>query len=342
MTDGLRIERFEGSGREWDALVQRSAGWTHFHRHGWRDVIHRVFGHECVYLAARDSDGCLVGILPVVRVKSMLFGHFLVSMPFLNHGGPLGSAVAVRELATHAAELARREGAALLELRSRLPLAIELPTSHRKIAVVLDLPPGDPERLWKQFDAKVRSQVRRPMKAGLTVRFGLDQVEPFFAVFSRHMRDLGTPTQPRTFFETIAQTFPDDVWFGCAYLAGQPIAGGCGLRWGTEFEMTWASALRDYSQLAPNMLLYWAFIERAAREGLTQFSFGRCTPGSGTHRFKQQWGGRDTPLWWYQAGRRAATPSPHEGALALGPMVWKRLPLAVATSLGPRLVRYLP
>jgi len=338
----VRIEDFEGSGREWDALVRRSEGWTHFHLHGWRDVIHSVFGHECLYLAARDSGGCLVGILPLVRVKSALFGHFLVSMPFLNHGGPLGSGIAVRKLATHAAELARRQGASLLELRSRVPLPIAFSTSHRRIGVVLDLPAGHPDRLWTQLDAKVRSQVRRPMKQGITVRFGLDQVESFFAVFSRHMRDLGTPTQPLSFFKRIAERFPDDVWCGCAYLGSQPIAGGCGLRWGREFEMTWASSLREHNRLAPNMLLYWAFMERAVREGLMLFNFGRCTPGSGTHRFKRQWGSRDTELWWYQAGSRTATPSPDQGALALGPMMWKRLPLALATALGPRLVRYLP
>ena len=342
MQGDVRIEDFEGSGGEWDALVRRSEGWTHFHLYGWRDVIHRVFGHECVYLAARDSGGGLVGILPLVRVKSALFGHFLVSMPFLNHGGPLGSGIAVRKLATHAAELARRQHAALLELRSRIPLPIELPTSHRKIAVVLDLPPGDPDQLWKQLTPKVRSQVRRPMKEGITVRFGPDQVDSFFAVFSHHMRDLGTPTQPLALFKCIAESFPDDVWFGCAYRDDQPVAGGCGFRWGQEFEMTWASALREHSHLAPNMLLYWAFMERAIREGLALFNFGRCTPESGTHRFKRQWGSRDTTLWWYQAGRRTATPSPDQGALALGPMVWKRLPLTLATALGPRLVRYLP
>ena len=69
------------------------------------------------------------------------------------------------------------------------------------------------------------------------------------------------------------------------------------------------------------MLLYWAFMERAVREGLRIFNFGRCTPGAGTHRFKRQWGSRDEPLWWYQhgPGGAAATPSPDAGAYAWGP-----------------------
>ena len=232
----------------------------------------------------------------------------------------------------------------LLELRSRTRLPISLPVSHRKITVVLDLPPGDPDALWKGFDAKVRSQIRRPQKDGVTIRFGRDQVEPFFRVFSRHMRDLGTPTQPRRLFEMIAASFPEDVWFGCAYLGDRPIAGGCGFRWGDEFEMTWAAALREFNRSAPNMLLYWAFLERAAREGLAVFNFGRCSPGGGTHRFKLQWGSREEPLWWYGLAHheRATTPSPDDAAYAWGPRVWRRLPVGMATALGPRIVRFIP
>lgn len=340
----MTVERFAGPPAAWDELVRRSSGWTPFHLYAWRHVLEQVFGHECLYLATRDRHGALSGILPLVRVKSLVFGHYLVSMPFVNYGGPLGEDAAIHELVAHAVEVAREDGVTLLELRSRRPLPLDLAVSHRKITVVRDLAPGDPDRLWRELPAKVRSQVRRPQKEGVEVRFGPDQVTPFFAVFSRHMRDLGTPTLPLRFFECLAETFPADVWFGCAYLASTPIACGCGFRWGGEFEMTWASARREYSRIAPNMLLYWTFIERAAREGLATFNFGRCTPGGSTHRFKQQWGGSDEPLWWYQAaaGRRAATPSPDEGAFALGPRLWRHLPLAFATALGPRIVRYIP
>src|SRR5712692_10507118 len=129
----MRIEPFEGAKDEWDAVVRRSPGWTHFHLYDWRTVIERVFRHECIYLGARDDGGGLAGILPLVRVKSLLFGHYLVSMPFLNYGGPLGCDEAVRQLADHAAETAREDGATLLELRSSRPLPVALAVSHRRI-----------------------------------------------------------------------------------------------------------------------------------------------------------------------------------------------------------------
>jgi FemAB-related protein (PEP-CTERM system-associated) len=343
---GLTVAPYDGESAAWDALVRASAGWSHFHLWGWKPVIERTHRHPCVYLAAHQG-GALAGVLPLVRVRSRLFGHYLVSMPFLNYGGPLGSADAVRALTAEAVAMAGRDGVKLLELRSREPLPVDLPVSHRKITVILDLLPGDPDGVFARFPAKLRSQVRRPAKEGVTVKFGRDQVTPFFAVFARHMRDLGTPTQPRSLFEAIADQFGDEAWFGCAYLGEVPIACGAGFRMGGEFEMTWASALVAYNKLSPNMALYWAFIERAAREGLALFNFGRCTPGSGTHRFKQQWGGRDVPLHWYQraaggGGAEAHTPSPDDGAYRWGPKLWARLPVGVATALGPHIVRGIP
>lgn len=340
----LRVDRFSGPSAEWDDFVRGQRGWTHFHLHGWKRVIDDVHGHDCPYLAARDHEDRLAGVLPLARIRSPVFGHFLVSMPFVNYGGPLGGTEAARALADVARRMARSEGADLLELRSRVELPLSLPASHRRIGVLLDLPgSGDPDDLWEAFDGSVRNQVRKPKKQGIEVRFGADQIDPFFHVFSRHMRDLGTPTQPRGLFAAIRETFGDDAWFGCAYLDDRPIACGCGLRWADEFEMTWASALFDFRSTSANMLLYWRFMERAIEEGLSTFNFGRCRPGSGTHRFKKQWGTRDETLWWYQRRDGTdATPAPEDDAYDWGPEVWRRLPLPVATTLGPRIVRYIP
>lgn len=339
----LRIGAYRGDPAQWDAFVREREGGTHFHLFGWRRVVERVFRHRCIHLAAEEQSGRLVGVLPLVRVKSAVFGHYLVSMPFVNYGGPLGDPEAVRGLADHAVGLARQSRVDLLELRSGVRRDLGLTGSHRKITVLLDLPP-DPELLWRRFRSKVRSQIRRAEKEGVRMRFGLDQIEPFFAVFSRHMRDLGTPTQPLRFFEAIAEEFPDDVWFGCAYLRDRPVAGGCGFAWAREFEMTWASSLKRYNRLAPNMLLYWSFMQRAIAKGVRVFNFGRCSPGGGTHRFKSQWGGVDEPLCWYRysLSRRTSTPSPDDPRYRWGPRIWRCLPLRAANALGPHIVRFIP
>jgi len=339
----LRVKRFSGPDVEWDDFARAQPDFTAFHLAAWKPLIENLYGHECPYLAARDATGGLRGVLPLVRVRSAIFGHFLVSMPFVNYGGPLGDREAVVALCEAASRLATEDSVKLLELRSRSELPITMPVSHRKITVLLDLPP-DVDALRKHIGSKLRSQVKRPEKEGVVVRFGADQVDPFFEVFSRHMRDLGTPTQPRKLFREIKRRFGDDAWFGCAWLGETPIAAGAGFRFGTEFEMTWASSLYAYNKYSPNMLLYWEFMARAIGEGVTLFNFGRCSVDSGTHRFKRQWGSRDQPLFWYQHSRAAnvGTPSPDDGAFSWGPKLWRHLPVPVASALGPRIVRFIP
>jgi FemAB-related protein (PEP-CTERM system-associated) len=340
----LHVEPFRGTEAEWDGCARANVGFTHFHRWGWKDVIADVFKHDCHYLAAYDSAGSLAGVLPLVHARSFVFGDYLVSMPFMNYGGPLGGAPAVQALVQYALDIARQQRVDLLELRSREPQALDSPVSHRKITCVLDLEPGNAAAVWERFTSNVRRKVRHAQKEGFGVAFGPDHLDGFYQVFSRHMRALGTPTYPRRFFEALLARFPQDVWIGCVYDGGRPVAGGFGFQWAEEFELSLVSALQEYHRNYANMLLYWAFIERAANQGLRLFNFGRCTPGGGTHHFKQQWGSRDIPLHWYQplAGRRAATPSPHERAFSWGPVVWKRLPLVLANALGPSIVRMLP
>ena len=140
------------------------------------------------------------------------------------------------------------------------------------------------------------------------------------------------------------------MWVGCAYLGETPIAGGIGFRWGTEFEMTWASSLHSHSRISPNMGLYWAFMERCIQEKVTLFNFGRTTPGSGTHAFKLQWGSREEPLWWYQrAGRGRQDPLAGRRGVCLGSTYLAQAPSATRQfpwpARGPRhsvSLRYLP
>lgn len=337
------VAPLDGSESTWDAFVASHPDGTFCHLAGWRDIMSDVLGHECLYAVARDDGGEWRGILPLVRVRSRLFGHYLVSLPFLNAGGPLGTPQATDTLIEHAVGVATRSGADLLELRTRQRIAGPLRVSLRKSTVRLELP-ATAERLWQAFPAKLRSQVRRPQKEGLEARFGGDQLDAFYEVFSRDMRRLGTPALPRAFFERVASTFGERVTFGVVYRGGQPIAAGHGWVWRDEFEMKAAGSLREYSRAAPSMLLYWAFLERMIGSGVRVFDFGRCTPGSGNHRFKLQWGGADVPLPWLQwSSRRVdAPPSPDRPAFKLASAVWRHLPLALTNRIGPVLARQLP
>jgi FemAB-related protein (PEP-CTERM system-associated) len=337
----------------WDAFAEVRPEATFCHLHAWRAILAEGLRHRLRLLAVEDGGG-LRGIMPLASIRGPL-GSYVVSTPFLNYGGPVGDPDAVRTLVAHAVEVGREERVDLVELRCRRRVwAREVDggdagppagtrVSDRRVTVVLDLP-DDTRTLWEGLRSKVRSQVRRPMKEDMDPRFGAHLLDDFYAVFARNMRDLGTPVLPRRFFHAIVDRLPDVARVGVVFHGGAPVAAGFGFLWRGEFEMTWASSLREFNRLAPNMLLYWAFMRHARESGAGRFNFGRCPPGGGTHRFKRQWGGEDEPLPWLHWSAEAArgTPSPSSGKFALATGLWRRLPVALTIRLGPLIARTIP
>lgn len=336
----IRVARADGDVERWDSFVRSSPDSTFCHLSGWRRVVEDVLGREYMPLVAVTLDGEWQGVLPLVRVRTPLLGHSIISMPYMNYGGPLGTPAARRALLEAAVREAGRSRAGVLQIRSRSPLEGPAAEGAGKVMVLLDLP-DTPEELWSGFTSKVRSQIRRPRKEGMTFRTGPDQIDAFYDVFARNMRDLGTPVYPRRFFEAVAATFPEVV-FGAVYHEDRPVGAGAGFIWDGEFEMTWASCVRDYNRLAPNMLLYWSFMEEMIRRDVQVFNFGRSTPGTSTHRFKTQWGGRDVPLHWVEWTARPRSNGSSSRLVRAASAAWQRLPLPVANRLGPPLASRLP
>jgi len=217
-----------------------------------------------------------------------------------------------------------------------------LPARQHKVAMRLRLERG----MWERLDRKVRNQIRKAQKSGLTVEHGGVELLPdFYTVFARNMRDLGTPVYSRRLFDEVLSTFPDRARLHVVRLRGQPIAAGLTYQTRATVEMPWASSIRDYNDSCPNHLLYWSVIEAAVERGCQLFDFGRSTPGEGTYKFKEQWGAEPLPLHWeYHLTQGSTLPnvSPANARFHLAIELWKKLPLALATRFGPGVVRGIP
>src|SRR5689334_7894797 len=70
----------------WEMFIQDAPSATICHHFLWQSVIRSAYGHMPFYLLARDH-GQILGVLPLILVKSRLFGRSLTSMPFLDYGG---------------------------------------------------------------------------------------------------------------------------------------------------------------------------------------------------------------------------------------------------------------
>src|SRR5262245_30036533 len=168
----------------WDAFVTANPRAVGYHEWAWRDVIGRTFGHECIYLMARQK-GAIQGVLPLVAIKSRLFGRTMTSLPFVNYGGVLAEEKdAARALIAAATDAARARGCRHVELRHFDRQFPDLPYKQHKVTMRLPLQPG----MWERIDRKVRNQVRKAEKSQLSLqRGGAELLGDFYTVFARNM-----------------------------------------------------------------------------------------------------------------------------------------------------------
>ena len=333
--------------QKWNAFVVTAEQSSCYHQIGWKQVIEKTFGHKTFYLMVEDEAGGIEGVLPLVQLKSRLFGNFLVSLPYFNYGGACASHEGgLNKLLNEARLLATELNAEHIELRHTEHLYPDLPVKTNKVAMRLTLP-SDTESLLKSFPAKLRSQIKRPQKEGMVSKVGTtDQFDNFYAVFSENMRDLGTPVYAKSFFWNILETFPETSWI-CTVFAreGLPVASGFLVGFKEMLEIPWASSLKRYNSLSPNMLLYWSVLKFASESGYRIFDFGRSTPGEGTYRFKEQWGAKPVPLYWHywlRNGCMLPELNPKNPKYQLAIRIWKQLPLRLTRMFGPAIVKYLP
>lgn len=334
----------EADRASWDAYVSSRSSATGYHTWAWRDVIERTFGHAPFYVMARARvRPDVVGVLPLVEIRSRLFGRTLTSLPFVNYGGVVAdSEPAAEALLAFARDLAVTRGCRHVELRHVGRRFERLPCKQHKVTMRLPLAPG----LWDRLDRKVRNQIRKAMKSNLTVeRGGVDLLSEFYQVFCRNMRDLGTPVYTRRLFEEVLRTFPDRTRLVIVRLEGAAIAAGLTFRTGGLVEVPWASSINDFNSLCPNHLLYWTIIEAAVAEDCTMLDFGRSTPHEGTYKFKAQWGATPVPLHWeYCLLRDGMIPdqSPKNPKLRVFVRTWQHMPIWAANLIGPLVVKHIP
>ena len=331
---------------QWDLFVQRQPLASGYHLMAWRHVIQTVFNHPTYYLMATSDQGEVVGVLPLVLLRSRLFGRFLVSLPYFNYGGVLATDMHARKELLKAAENCAQElHASHIELRQTADVSIAWPQKDHKVSMRLELPLHYDD-LLRGFTPKLRSQVRRGEKEGMTVHTGgLDLLNEFYAVFSLNMRDLGTPVYGKPFFAEILKVFPKVTAIVVVRLKGNPVAAGFVYGFRHTLEIPWASSDRRYARLAPNMMLYGAVLRHACEQGYRVFDFGRSSKDSGTYRFKEQWGAKPVQLHWYywlRDGKSHPELNPQNPKYRFAIEVWKRLPLPLTAILGPRISKYLP
>jgi FemAB-related protein (PEP-CTERM system-associated) len=328
----------------WDNYVGHHSDTTIFHRAGWKGLIERSMGYPGSYLMALEN-GQIVGIYPLFILSTRLFGTMGISLPFVNYGGIAADCLEVERLLTDEAEtIGRAAGCSYIELRQRYPLKSELPATDRKVVSVIPLQ-EDPERVFSRLHQNVRNKIRKTQKNGVTVQQGAEYLSEFYRIYSRNLRDLGTPVLTRRFFEAVVETFPHNVRVYLAIRYGKTIGAKVVLVDRDTCYFVWSATIREDLCYAPVHALNWKAIEDACSDGCKRIDFGRSTTESSHHNFKKYWGVESQTLpWVYQLLDCNQIPGLHKEnqKFAAAIALWKRLPLFLSRILGPAIARRLP
>lgn len=330
----------------WDAFVRAEPSATFFHLSAWARVIETSFGHPTHYLLA-EQDGAVVGVLPLARMKTLLFGDVLASTPFCVYGGPVGTPEAVRALSGHAVALRGKLGAPALEFRriaavdegflGRAPLYF---TFRKPITITGDIEKDQQANIPR----KQRAEVRKGFKRGLSSVSNSD-VATLHRVYAESVRNLGSPVFPRRYFQALVEAFPDAHDITTVLHQGDAVASVLNFHFRDQVLPYYGGGTLAARGLSANEVMYFEVMRRAGMErGAKSFDFGRSKLGTGAFAFKKNFGFEPEELHYcYRLADGAKIPenNPNNPKYRAFIALWKRLPLALANILGPPLVRGL-
>jgi FemAB-related protein (PEP-CTERM system-associated) len=330
-----------GDERRWDQFVWAHASGTFFHLSGWKRVIERAFGHRTYYLIA-ERGPVVTGVLPLTHIKSLLFGSRLISNAFSVHGGPI--AEDTETLCTLEAEAVRLMDAIavpLLEMRDYSVTRSDWPCKKDLYASFHRRLDSSVEQNLKSIPRKQRAMIRKGMRSKLKSETD-DGIERLYRILTESFRNLGTPVFSKSYFHILREEFStcsDIVTVTCD---GHAVASVLNFYFRDEVLPFYGGGVRAARALSANDFMYWEVMRRACERGYRNFDFGRSKIGTGPFAFKRNWGFQPTPLiYQYRLSPGTSIPdlNPLNPKFAMFIAVWKRLPLAVTTRLGPFIVR---
>jgi len=327
----------------WNDFVSRTAGGTFFHCAEWKEVFEKSLHHTAYYFLA-EAGGEICGILPLVHIRSRLFGNLLASLPFLAYGGSVTTddEIAVA-LEAEARALAQRLDVNYIEYRNRATKRPGLETKSAYVTFRKKLPDTTDECM-QMIPRKQRAMVRKGIKHGLEARVE-NHLDNFYPIFSESYRNLGTPVLAKKYFEAIRQAFGKNCEVLTIFKDDRAIASVMSYYFRDEVIPYYGGSRSAARGLMANDFMYWELMRRSCEAGIRVFDYGRSREGTGSYRFKKHWGFVPEPLHYQydlvgQGGMPDLSPGNPKYRLAIS--IWKRLPTGLTRWLGPMVAKNLP
>lgn len=334
-----------GDCSRWDAYVEKNPAATVYHMSAWGRAVSRSMGHKCYYITVEENDE-ICALIPLIHVKSMLFGNSLVSVAFATNGGPLfDNGDALRVLDEECRKLTEKLNADYLECRNMDAVHDDWPVKKDMYSTFRKELSADNEENMLAIPRKQRAMVRKGIKFDLKAVID-DFPDRLFAMYSESVRNLGSPVFPKKLFYCLKQEYGEN----CEILTietdqGKAVSSVMTFYFRDEVVPYYGGGTFEARGLAANDFMYWSLMERAASVRHCRiFDFGRSKNGTGAFSFKKNWGFEPKPLNYefiLKNGAEMPDINPLNPKYQLMIKVWKKLPLPLANIVGPLISKYL-
>jgi FemAB-related protein (PEP-CTERM system-associated) len=326
----------------WDDFVKENNEATFFHQSGWQEVISKAFGHDTYYIYV-EHNGLITGILPLVHIKSLLFGNSLVSIAPCVYGGIIANDdVSYSALDQESCRLANVLGVDYLEMRNQVQKTPERPYKELYVSFSKELD-SDVEKNFLAIPRKQRAMVRKGIEAGLnSVRD--NDVDRLYRAYSESVRNLGTPVFSKKYFETLKEVFADQCEILTVLHNGHLVASVMSFYFKDQVLPYYGGGTELARNLKGNDFMYWEVMRRAVEKGCKVFDYGRSKIGTGSYSFKKNWGFNPKPIFYefYLVNAKIMPDiNPLNPKYKYFISAWKHLPLAVSQWVGPWLSKDL-
>lgn len=327
----------------WDEYVKNHKDGTFFHSSGWQTVIENSFSHSCYFIFAEHNNE-ICGLLPLVEVKSVLFGHALISTPFCVYGGAIADSEEIlRQLEQEAIKIAEKLNVDHLELRYQQEQnnGMLLKQAHSTFGCELG---ADNEAILASVKKKQRAVIRHAFKNELTAHT-TQNIDDFYQLLSESYRNLGTPIFSEKYFQELVKVFSSDVDITVITdKDNKPVSAVMNFYYNDQVLPYYGGGSDSARDLKSADFMYYHVMCNARKKGYTWFDFGRSKNDSGPYKYKKHWGMEPKPLFYYYHLVNATelpNLSPNNPKYKMFIQLWQKLPLKISQFIGPFLSKFL-
>jgi len=297
----------------WNEFVTRHTASSVFHSQKWLEALSRSYGYESAVLTTTAPGQRLQNGIVFCRIKSMLTGSRVVSLPFSDHCQPLVTAQGeLAELIHTLKESVAAKGWKYLELRPSEDIGADIPMGLEASALFclhrLDLRQDEDVLFRNCHKSCVQRKIQRAERDALTLEEGRSDrlLMLFYDLLLLTRRRHQLPPQPLTWFKHLIRSFGEALTIKVAFKDQQPLASMLTLLHGKTLVYKYGCSDARFHNMGAMPFLFWNMLTNGKRRGAEELDFGRSElDNPGLISFKDHWGGARTELTYYRYSTRA-------------------------------------